>query len=580
MLRDYQQAGVEAFFKRLMSGPGNTLLGYPTGTGKSRIIAGITATALSTWFGSRVLVVTHSQELVQQNFDALIGEWPTAPAGIFSAGIGRKDYFAPVTFAGIGSIANSLDELGHWDLVLIDEAHAVPHKEETVYRQTLERIRWRNPNVRVGGLTATLYRLGQGMLTDPGGIWQDVCLDLTGLDAFNWFLDMGYLAWLTPKPTVTEYDISGVGMRGGEFIQQQLQAAVDREALTRAAVAEMLAEGADRRHWLVFAAGTDHCDNVARVLAEYGIPCASVHTRSPGGTRAEAVKAFKRGQIRALVNNGIFTTGFDFPGIDLISVLRHTASPGLWVQMLGRGTRPVWPTRPGELDEWGDPVCNWHLFSQDPRSFDLSTREGRLGCIQAGPKRNCKVLDFARNTTRCGPVNDPVIPRKRGKGAAGAAPVKTCGPCGTWNHTSARFCCCCQAEFPVQARFEGTAGTDELIRGPKQPEAPQFDWFQIHSTSYYKNIPKDRRPPSLRVVYRSGVKAFTEWVCLEHGGPAGDRARQWWLARDRMPGQDVPSTIDEAMARLAHLREPKQLKVLVNKTPQEILYCDLEGTAN
>jgi len=70
-----------------------------------------------------------------------------------------------------------------------------------------------------------------------------------------------------------------------------------------------------------------------------------------------------------MVNVGVLTTGFDFPEIDLIIMLRPTNSPVLWVQMLGRGTRP------------------------------------------ADGKENCMVLDFAGNTPRLGPINDPMIPK-------------------------------------------------------------------------------------------------------------------------------------------------------------------------
>src|SRR4029079_8138707 len=97
--------------------------------------------------------------------------------------------------------------------------------------------------------------------------------------------------------------------------------------------------------------------------------------------------ALRAGEVRALVNNNILTTGYDDPTIDLIMVLRPTMSVVLWVQMLGRGTRPVFP--PG---------------------YDSETLEQRMAAIMASGKFDCLVLDYAGNTRRLGPINDPVIP--------------------------------------------------------------------------------------------------------------------------------------------------------------------------
>jgi superfamily II DNA or RNA helicase len=48
---------------------------------------------------------------------------------------------------------------------------------------------------------------------------------------------------------------------------------------------------------------------------------------------------FKSGKLRALTNANVLTTGFDYPDIDLIAMLRPTMSASLYVQMAGRGMR-------------------------------------------------------------------------------------------------------------------------------------------------------------------------------------------------------------------------------------------------
>ena len=53
--------------------------------------------------------------------------------------------------------------------------------------------------------------------------------------------------------------------------------------------------------------------------------------------RDKILEEFKAGQIQALTSVGVLTTGFDFPDIDLIVMMRPTMSPGLYLQMAGRG---------------------------------------------------------------------------------------------------------------------------------------------------------------------------------------------------------------------------------------------------
>ena len=567
--RDYQAAAVDSLFDYWASGIitpgkpwGHPIIALPTGTGKSLVIADFIRRAWQICPGTRILVLTHVKELVSGNFEELIEVWPTAPAGIYSAGLRRKDVGKPVTFAGIGSIVKAL-HLFKPDIVLIDECHTVSPKETTTYRKAIDFWMRENPLLKVAGLSATPYRLGQGMLVEPGGIFTDICFDMTTRDAFNWFLSEGYLKRLVPKPTRTEYDISGVRISStGDYNAHDLQAAVDKDALTRAAVAEMLEKASDREHWLIFAAGIQHAEHVAAILVENGISAVCVHSKSTDAERDEAVRMFKAGEVRALVNNGVFTTGFNFPAIDFIGILRHTTSPGLWVQMLGRGTRPVW--MPG---------------------YDISTREGRLACIAAGVP-NCLVLDFAKNTARLGQINNVRPPKPRGRkgDTPGDAPAKVCETCMTYNHASARHCCECGAEFHFRINLKATAAEDELIAGAENlNQEPLEEWFHVETVTYSKHTPwngKRRGPfnrvtPSLRVTYNCiGLRAFTEYVCLEHGGHAQASARQWWTETSR--GLTIPQSVDEALTELDSLKEPEKIRVWINRQNPQVMHREFQ----
>lgn len=551
--RDYQEYAIDAIFRYFESGGrGNPIVAMPTGTGKSVVIGGFIQRVFQRYPGQRIMKLTHVKELIEQNFSKLLDIWPTAPAGVFSAGLGRREAYFPITYAGIATAVNAIDAFGHIDLILIDECHLVSPKADTMYQELIRGLRKVNPHLKVIGFTATHYRLGQGMLTDEGGLFTDVCVDMTTLEAFNWFLAEGYLCPLVPRPTRTELDVAGVKIQQGEYNLKQLQDAVDRWEITHAALLEAIELGHDRKHWLVFASGVEHAIHVAAMLESLGVSATCVHSKMSGQERDQRIADYKAGKYRAMVNNGILTTGFDFPAIDLIVMLRPTQSPGLWVQMLGRGTRPLYAD-----------------------GFDIETTEGRLAAISNSQKRNCLVLDFAGNTRRLGPINDPVVPKRKGSSVGGQAPVRICENCGIYCHASLTACPECGFTFPRSVKFGAHAGTDALIRDVE--EAPQVERFKVDQVVYVKHH-KEGRPPSIRACYYCGLRMFEEWVCLEHEGYAKKKARDWW--RQRAIDPTPPETIAEAFGRLGELRTPTHIRVWINKKHPEIVNYEYAPAAS
>ena len=573
MIRDrpYQTEAVASIWDYFRSNSGNPVIAMPTGTGKSIIIARFLQSVYSHFPGQKVMILTHVKELIQQNYEKLMMVWPFAPAGIYSAGLNQKTHNRPITFAGIASVAKKASLFGHVDLIIVDEAHLVSPAESTMYQTFINALLAMNPMLKVIGLTATPWRLGHGHITDPvvnpdksetPSIFTDVCFDITGVIAFNRLISEGYLVPLVPRRTATKLDVEGVHMRGGEFIESELQKAVDKDETTMAALREAMELGHDRNKWLVFASGTDHADHIADMLNLLGVSAGCVHSKREG--RDQAIRDFKAGKLRALVNNNVLTTGFDDPGIDMIVVLRPTASPVLWVQMLGRGTRPFYHNP--MTGHNGGPL------------FDLDTPEGRLASIAASPKQNCLVLDYAQNTKRLGPVNDPVIPKRKGEGG-GEAPVKECPVCHCYCHASARFCTGidsstgkeCGHEFQFTNKLKEEAASEQLIRG----DFPVMQIFAVDHVVAKKHL-KEGRPPSIKVSYYCGRRVFSEYVCPEHDKYALRKAQQWWRERTKEPF--VGST-DHVLSVLKNLPVATHLRVWTNKQYPEIMATCLDGTA-
>src|SRR3954453_20906852 len=163
-LREYQREAVDAVYSYWHHKPGSPLLVLPTGAGKSLVIGTLIRELLEGWPDMRVLIVGHVKELLEQNASELWTIWPKAPIGFYSAGLRRRDATAQVLFAGVQTIYNKAHLIGHIDIVLIDEAHLTPRNAETQYGQLLAGLEAINPDLKRVGLTATPFRLGEGML--------------------------------------------------------------------------------------------------------------------------------------------------------------------------------------------------------------------------------------------------------------------------------------------------------------------------------------------------------------------------------------------------------------------------------
>jgi len=548
-LRPYQTDGLDAIWNYFQSGNiGNPVLAWPTGTGKSVVPAIFIESVMRLWPTQRFLMITHVKELIQQNYNVLLKVWFNAPVGIYSAGLKQKDYAHSIVYGGIQSMIKNPMQFGFRDIIFIDEAHLISQEDSSMYLTFIAAMKLINPNLKVIGLTATPFRMGQGYITD-GGLFTDIVHDLTSMDNFNKLISDGYLAPLIPLRTKTELNVNEVSVQKGEFVASSLQKAVDKQEITFQGLREVVDAGANRNAWLLFASGIEHAEHIAEMLGSFGIDCAPIHSKRPSNYNDDAINAFKSGELKSLVNYGKLTTGFDYPSIDLIGMFRPTLSVPLWIQMLGRGTRPVYPA-----------------------GMPLETVEQRLEAIRSSHKQNCLVMDFARNTPRLGPINDPQIPRKKGE-SQGEVPIKICDNCGAYNHTRVQFCCQCGNEFEFKIKIKAKAGTEELIRTNDKIETPIIELFDVDRVSYNRHIKIDRKTktalsaPMIKVQYMCGLRTFNEWVLMQGTGLNLHKAHEWWRMRTK---ENIPVTTDEALSRLSELRVPRKIEVHVNLKYPEI----------
>lgn len=519
--RAYQDEIVDAVFDYLFTKSGNPVVASPGGTGKSHVMNRIIKRMVTEWPGTRVLSLVHDAKVIDQNCNAMLHYWPQAPVGVYSAGLKLRDTRNPVIYGGIQSVARRIADFGKINVVIIDECDLVSPKEETLYQKTIACLQEINPKLRVIGFTATPYRLGMGCLTNTD-LWDEICIDLTKTERFNWFVEHGYLSPLVTKKACAEIDITNISMKGGEFNEKEMQEVADTDELNRAVVSECIRYGKDRKHWLVFSTGVKHGHKLAKLFNSKGVPTIMLSGEDSMAYREEMEDRFRAGEFRCLVNCGLYGRGWDFPALDMLAWARATQSVSLWVQGCVRLTR----TAPG--------------------------------------KENGLVLDFAGNTRRLGPVNDPVVPAPRRKGdkEKGEAPVKECPQCHSYIHTRIMVCPDCGYEFPPPQAIKKTASTDDIMRKSRDT-TPHIEEFEVLNV-IYRTGTSGKGNNFLKVTYSIGTAHFNEFLFFESDSAYVKRIlKSWWTYRKgELP---IPNTVDEAVERAkTELVVPRLVRVNTN----------------
>jgi len=264
-----------------------------------------------------------------------------------------------------------------------------------------------------------------------------------------------------------------------------------------------------------------------------GSECAVVTGETPQATRDLLLRRFKREKIdtnllgdpqpplKYLVNVNVLTTGFDAPNVDCVVLLRPTASPGLYYQMLGRGFR---------------------------------VHES---------KKNTLVLDYGNNILRHGPVDMIQVKDKTSKGT-GDAPAKECPKCHQIVHAAVSVCNECGFEFPrPETRHQGEASNEGVISG--ETTDTTYTVFEIDYNVHQKLGADPDSPRSVRVDYiirrdRYDRQRKSEWVCPEHSGWARKKFEDWWKKRSDAPPPDYAEDVVE-IARSGGLRPSSEIVV-------------------
>lgn len=137
----------------------------------------------------------------------------------------------------------------------------------------------------------------------------------------------------------TKADTDILEMRNGEFTEASQQAAFGTSAVYDGILDDLRTTPFSK--CMIFVASIKHASEMNARLRSEGFSSLEYHSKMENGAY-ELAKFTELGLANICVSVASLTKGFDLPQVDLVILNRATTSLPLYLQMIGRGSRPVW----------------------------------------------------------------------------------------------------------------------------------------------------------------------------------------------------------------------------------------------
>ena len=453
-LRDYQKTAVQKVIEYFKKFHDPSLIVLPTGAGKSVVIAELAKIAKG-----RVLVLAHVKELVEQNFQKYTSL--KLEAGIFSAGLKKKDSDFKCLFGSVQSVHNAEDQFfKNFSILIIDECHRVAEESSSQYQEIITKLKINNPNLCILGLTATPYRLGVGWIYNYHFLGEVKTEKERFFKYCIYELPISYMIqnkFLT-KPVkinipVTCYDFSDLKLQNNHYSNQQIEQILkNQNRLTPLIVKNIIdiTEQFNRKGVMIFACNVKHAIEILSGLPKDQVRLVVADTSL--SQREEIISDFKNMKFKYLVNVSVLTTGFDAPHVDVIAILRPTESNSLYQQIVGRGLRLFKNKEDCLILDYtgmGHDIFNPTIHDKKPNPDVVTVQVSCPACgfindfwgyknesgeIEEHFGRNCKGVQFDYNSGEQNKCN--YLFR-----------FKICPQCQCQNEITARLCQSCKLEL-------------------------------------------------------------------------------------------------------------------------------------
>lgn len=563
-LRDYQQAAVDAAMEHMRKSTEPVLLELATGAGKALLSAEL-AKILHGLSKKRILCLQPSAELTQQNYEKFIANG--GQASIYSASISKSlrhyvVYATPLTF-----INAPVSVKKQFSAVILDEAHGITSTIQAI----IEELRSYNENLRVCGMSATPFRLGEGYIykidhkdkvANPNGYFTKLVYRVTA----RYLIDQGYL---TP-PIIgaieaESYDVSQLvkNSKGLYTKESEELVYVGHGRKTAVIIADIVNQSRNRRGVMIFAATIQHANEVMASLPQ-GL-AQMITGKTKKAERKRIIDDFKAQKFKYIVNVAVLTTGFDAPHVDVVAILRKTESAALYQQIIGRGMRLFdgkddflildYAENVESLFTDGDvldvkidnyikkeskgmevacPDCGTvNNFGARPNEGAHGINEYGYFCDLDGNAINCEFGPIpAHYGRRCGGIN-----MRTGDRCGYFWTCKECPECGHKNDISARYCTECRGEI-INPNDKLTIAFKARKRDPSMMQTDRLiDVVVVRGVSQNGN-------DTYRASFVTDQRSFTVWFLIDHDNfQFARKTAMFELYIQNRPKSEWPKTI-------------------------------------
>lgn len=307
-LRDYQLELIDGVYQSMSKGNKNIMVQSPAGSGKSVTMSEIARRATDK--GNNVLFVVHRRELVEQ----IRGTFIANNVDMQLCHVGM-----------VQTVSNQLkrNKVTEPSLILVDEGH---HALARTYQNIFEEF----PNAYVLSFTATPWKMSNKGFTE-------VFTDLILGKSVKWLIDNNRLA---PFKYYSVNLLKNIQMKHnatGEFSNASIEEAMQKTIFGD--VIENYQKFAEGKKTIVYTHSVEASKTVADKFNSNGYKAMQVDGKTPKDERELAMKLFRSGEIKILVNAELYGEGVDVPDCECVILLRPTESLTLFIQQTMRAMR-------------------------------------------------------------------------------------------------------------------------------------------------------------------------------------------------------------------------------------------------
>lgn len=380
MLRDFQQQLKNEGYQAWHEGAIDICVTMATGGGKTALFCDIARE-----FNTPAVAIAHRQELVSQAAMAFnrenVPHSIIAPKDVIRQVIALEhethghscfNSRAPVRVAGVDTLRN-YDAKDRWlsqvGLVIQDEGH------HQLRDNKWGRARLMFPNARGLAVTAHAVRAdGRGLGRQGDGFIDRLVIGPHGKALIN----RGFLTNYTIFCPESDIEFDEKPGPSGEFNMPRLRAATHKSNRIVGDVVKCYLKWAAGKLGVTFAVDKEEAIKLRNAYQAAGVPAEIITDETPITVRGQLMRKFRARQILQLVSVDCLGEGVDVPAIEVVSLVRKTASWQLFCQQFGRALRVM-------VDEryW----AHWNEFSD----------EERLAIIAQSPKSRAIIIDHVGN---------------------------------------------------------------------------------------------------------------------------------------------------------------------------------------